>query len=204
MGFPSSEKKGHQILGVLSAKRAEALLTSWVNIPGSWPIHWPDHDEMQKFSDSQRRMQRLFRDLDEGDRQIIGHPWLRDFLRLAWNSRDLREREWFIFKMREFYNDMVRRREMTMDAIREDERQRVHANSLTNAVPKITGLEAALYHFLRNARRARRCANEKCETPYFFMSRKGQRYCSDICAIPARLAGQRRWWNENRGKSKRR
>ena len=46
-----------------------------------------------------------------GDPEItpIGHPWLREMLRRAWeSSNNQREREWLCFRMRDTYAVMVR------------------------------------------------------------------------------------------------
>jgi hypothetical protein len=35
-----------------------------------------------------------------------------------------------------------------------------------------------------------------CAAPYFIASRRSQRYCSDICSIPAQRAYKRKWWGD--------
>jgi hypothetical protein len=70
--------------------------------------------------------------------------------------------------------------------------------------PPVTPVEAALFHFQHEAHRALHCRNRDCPAPYFFMTEKGQKFCCSECRRPARLEGQRRWWHENRSKSKRR
>jgi hypothetical protein len=46
----------------------------------------------------------------------------------------------------------------------------------------------------QNRPRARYCANPECPAPYFFVKRKNQRYCSEICAAPAQRELKRKWW----------
>jgi hypothetical protein len=58
-----------------------------------------------------------------------------------------------------------------------------------NAVP-------ALSYTVKAGDKARYCANPECPAPYFFVQRKNQRYCSEICAAPAQRELKRRWWAE--------
>jgi hypothetical protein len=51
--------------------------------------------------------------------------------------------------------------------------------------------------FMYLSGRTSRCGNPDCHTPYFFATRRSQKYCSDTCAIPAQQASKRRWWAEN-------
>lgn len=44
------------------------------------------------------------------------------------------------------------------------------------------------------------CRNNDCPAPYFLLRRTDQKYCSDVCARPAKRAAKLRWWHENRGK----
>ena len=53
---------------------------------------------------------------------------------------------------------------------------------------------------IRVAGRMRFCRNKECLSPFFMGKRKDQRYCSDICAAPAKREAKRKWWKENRGK----
>lgn len=52
-----------------------------------------------------------------------------------------------------------------------------------------------LYH----AHYLRICPNSDCRARYFIAGRKDQKYCSPVCAEPAKLAAKRKWWNTNRG-----
>lgn len=47
------------------------------------------------------------------------------------------------------------------------------------------------------------CRNQECPAPYFLAKRRDQKYCSDICATPAKRASKLRWWHENPGKKPR-
>jgi len=40
------------------------------------------------------------------------------------------------------------------------------------------------------------CANADCPAPYFFAIRRGQKYCSEVCAGPAQREFKRSWWRD--------
>jgi hypothetical protein len=41
------------------------------------------------------------------------------------------------------------------------------------------------------------CANPQCCTPFFFVCRKGQRFCSEKCAGSGNREAKRRWWKRH-------
>lgn len=197
----SSKKHSHQILGVISAARAVSLLLDWVNMPGMWPLRDEGHPELLKFRDAQLRMQRRYGELSDQP-GVIGHPFLREFLRKAWISSDTRERDWYLFELREIYNQMARRGKMSLRERQQDDLA-VEVSDPRYSPPPIGPLEAALFYFQRIGHRARYCLNKECSAPYFFATRKGQKYCSEKCALPAQQEAKRKWWHANRGKKKR-
>ncbi len=54
---------------------------------------------------------------------------------------------------------------------------------------------------MANADRMGYCRNPECPAPYFLAKRRDQKYCSDICATPAKKAAKLKWWHEHRGKT---
>jgi hypothetical protein len=181
-------------------------------MPGAWPIaavyrklsgSTVSEEETRRFSDAADRMQRRYKKLSPRP-STIGHLWLRDMLRRAWDAKDTRERDWYLFRFRDHYQQMVRRYEMTHDELVRDELAAVDVTTPRIALPPVDAIEAAAFYFQHQARRARHCENEDCPAPYFFISKKGQRYCSPVCSKPAQRAAKRRWWNENRATQKRR
>ena len=57
--------------------------------------------------------------------------------------------------------------------------------------------------------RFRYCGNPECVTPFFFESRRGQRFCSEQCAAVGNREAKKRWWKKHgkkwrRAKAKRR
>lgn len=52
------------------------------------------------------------------------------------------------------------------------------------------------------ADRMRHCPNPTCPAPYFIGQRRSQRYCSDVCALPAQREFKRIWWRDH-GKNRR-
>jgi hypothetical protein len=63
--------------------------------------------------------------------------------------------------------------------------------------PEELPIEKALYHLLKQHKRARHCPNRDCPAPYFFVSRHSQRYCSETCAQSGERETKRRWWAEH-------
>jgi hypothetical protein len=41
------------------------------------------------------------------------------------------------------------------------------------------------------------CKNAECPAPYFFPGRRGQKYCSETCAVPAQRAFKKQWWRKH-------
>lgn len=199
MTIKSSHKRGRQILGIISPSQAENLLTDWANLPGPWPLVDMDQESSMKFVDAQKRMRRRHGKF-LGD--PVGHLFLRDLLRRAWSTSDLREREWLCFRLRDSYASMVRRHDMNTEERRKDDTTDVIGPRYS--APPVTPLEGAIFHFQHQAKRAFRCPNLECPAPYFFVSKKGQKYCSGACAQPAQRESKRKWWQENRAKPKRR
>lgn len=200
MNSKSSHKSSHHILGAISADRAERLLTDWANLPGAWPLQSEGKEALRRLADAQKYMRHRYRDL-LGDSGAIGHPWLRDMLRRAWDTGNIREREWICFRFRDAYASMVRRIPMSAEE-RRTEDLRADVAGPRYGAPPVNPIEAAIFHF-QHSRKARRCRNIDCAEPYFFASKKGQEFCCRDCALPAQRAAKRKWWNENR-KSKRR
>lgn len=194
---PKSRKRSpREILGTISAKKAEKLLTDWANLPGSWPLADTDKESLTKFVDAQKRVKIHHASFP---RDPVGHLWLRDMLRRVWTCSEPREREWVLFRFRDAYSAMVRREPLTAET-RTEEDLAADTSGPRYAPPPITPVEAAAFYLHKNLKRALYCPNPACLTPYFFLKRKGQRHCSTPCADVARRESKRRWWNNNRSK----
>jgi hypothetical protein len=99
-------------------------------------------------------------------------------LQRVWDERDQRIREWYLFELRREFRD--------------------ETNPEEKGPPPLNPFEWTLYYFQRNWDRARHCENPDCPAPYFLSrDRKPQKYCSPICAGPAKTAAKLRWWNEH-------
>ena len=133
--------------------------------------------------------------------------WL--LLQKAWDAPDQRKRDWYIHSMENFFHRLRPTRDleeslghaMVSQVLPEIQQPGSLLFSMGEPPATPTALEAALFYFKQNVRHLRHCPTTHCPAPLFFAERKGQRYCSPECAEPARLASQRRWWRENRGKS---
>jgi hypothetical protein len=227
----SRHKRAQQTLGGLSAKEAEAFLFEWANLPGPWPMHFTNDksgwESMKVASAAAERIQKRYASLAAGDLYrapsfltagdlrkkkkeafleitgIVGNPWLREMLRRAWDTPDSREREWLCFRIRDHFAVMMRRRNMTHEEMLKEESD-VTITGPRYTAPPITPFEAAIFHFQNQDKRVRHCRNPECQEPYFFARKRNQEYCSPDCAEYGQRESKKKWWNENRGKSKRR
>jgi len=207
----TSQKSSHRFLG---DKQIERFLLDCVNSRTSFD-EWKSNPRQ-----GEQAMQRMtstypeFFEVELPELRTKTSEWLmvdgvQRYLRPAWNTTDPREREWLIFQARQ---DYFRVRVAIPCAIVRCETEGIdpaeHAAVFGNRVdaelmktPPLTTLERALYYFQRHSGRARRCANPECPAPYFFASKKGQKYCTSKCSAPSQREQKRRWWRENRAKN---
>jgi hypothetical protein len=115
-----------------------------------------------------------------------------ELLRKAWDARtldwtnkkkpvmvpDQRRRDWYLTDAESFYHTAQ--------------------NRFGDPPSRVTPLEALVYYFRRNGDHALHCPNPDCPAPYFFATKKGQKYCSEKCAEPTQRAAKLRWWHENK------
>lgn len=193
----SSQKQTPHFLGTT---RAERLLTEWANIPDPQSVH----------ADAAiaRLIGRYPQVFPEPAQDRPHHHWetvlyVRGYLRKAWDAPDSRHRDWYIFKVRDTYRFSTERGvwEPRRDAAGQPLDPSDQDLEQWNAPPPLTCFEQAMYHFHRISDRARHCANPECPAPYFFATKKGQKYCSVTCSAPAQREQKRRWWRQNRGKT---
>ena len=109
-----------------------------------------------------------------------------------WTEPDYRQKEWGVFAFRyalyKWGDNSLRK--IDLFKILYDPAKRFR-------VPPPTPFELALSYLVKAGDRARYCANPECPAPYFFVKRKNQRYCSEICAAPAQRELKRKWWSEH-------
>jgi hypothetical protein len=158
---------------------------------------------------------------------------LRHLLRAAWDDPDLRRREWFCFLLRKLHAESERLAEslgedgakLISDAQVKKDRleyflkpggRRPVAEMLYNLSdsdlvaayrdanpPALNEFESAVFHLQRNLNHALHCRNPTCASPYFFLTKKGQKYCGiPACTLWGQRESGKRWWRENRAKPK--
>lgn len=240
----SPEKAADQVLG-MPVKVISDFLMECVNLPdplatvvpiretpyANWSTDCPPFDRWL------RKWQRLFTFQSEGENgkwisAKIPREQLRLFvpkLRVAlcriWTEQDARQRDWYFYRLRSTYQQMIARVENPglADITDEQRMEELHETSrargdnpeqkarffetwtgadLLERVPRLCPLEAALYWLQTNQRKMLRCSGPMCAAPYFFRMEKGQKYCSPECADPARRESKLRWWNESRNSPK--
>jgi hypothetical protein len=209
-----SRKQGHHSLAPSLPKRAETMLMSLANVPGEWPLI----DDVVAYTRTMAALERARSRHADAFEDCPAIPLLviRDLLRKAWTAPDLRQQEWYLFRARHLHKETVHRVRRVQEAAKSSAKlareNPTIPGTLAEAVmalaqsepPPLTSFEEAAAYMQRNLHRVLYCPGAECPAPYFFRKKKGQRYCTDACAVPAMLAGKRRWWTENRAKSKRR
>jgi len=206
----SSYTRERYVLGILAPSRAQEFLRELANLPGEFsPI--PNELAYSRAMSAINRLRRKYPGAF-GEVPYIGTLVLRDLVRKAWSAPDPRHAEWYLFRLRNLQYGAAHRMRTVQRASTasakpepeipggipgtENEAKRFMEQS---EPPPKTDIEAALVYLQKNLGRARFCPNEDCATPYFFLTKKGQKFCSPECATPARQESKRRWWQENRG-----
>jgi len=214
----------------MSDARAEALVVEWANIETAYPITaeppFSDGDRTAiRLADAAilrlvKRYPEVFCSLPPvpkppavRDSDLANTHWeivagVQQFLRLAWEASEMREREWHIFAARSnFHNNTVYmpvfigKLRASPDVIKTlDEPRNAEEERLRLSVPAFTPFEQSMHHLQRIAKRMRHCQNPECPAPYFLAQKKSQRYCCSKCSAPMQRAQKREWWRQNRGK----
>jgi hypothetical protein len=190
----SPEYLSNNILGMISAKRAERLLYEWVNLP----LHPKNRKDVgQKSAEFDRMITRYpeiftFSDSQESYR-VLGT--VRDGLRMIWDSHDSRQRDWDIYTLRGHYQ-RAHSRNVVSDLIRSDSEI-----DFFPGLPRLTPFDAGMIYLqTRLVFRMLHCPNSECVAPYFFKSPKVkvQKYCSQVCGNPARRASKLRSYHAHK------
>jgi hypothetical protein len=233
----SPKKAEHQVLGVWSKDEIQKFLMECVNLPD--PISYPPY--RPHFERWLRKWQRIFTFQSEGkdgkwreveiprERLELFVPKMQAALYRIWSEQDVRQRDWYLFRLRDAYHHMIVRAEnpdllvdltdrkavnrlleleRTSHSRKDNPGQRARffeswmGTELLEYVPRVCPFEASIYWLQINSGIMLRCGGPTCAAPYFFRTEKGQKYCSPECADPARRGAKLRWWNENRAKKK--
>jgi hypothetical protein len=185
----SSEKRGHQILGAMPEKRARAFLLNCVNL----------HSEPERREAEFRRLSTLYADVvpdvpyTRQREAALAFRFLSFLLKRGWDAPTQREREWYFREAESFGRYLTAK---DAEKTEWDDSHLMYRFVKPPAQP--SPLEAVFHYLWRNVKHALRCGNPECQIPYFFATKKSQKYCSYECAEPARRASKLRWWNENR------
>ncbi len=195
----SSEKHGHQILGILPERRAEEFLVDCANLGANHVLHSKGDRDIAAatFRQLKKRYPDIMPHMDSPSRLpalVASFSYLSFLLRKGWDAPTLREREWYFGDAESLarYMHSEQPEGWTTD----------YAPWITyrfsDPPTRATSFEAVFYHLRRHIDNAQHCAGPECAAPYFFATKKSQKYCSSECADPARRASKLRWWNENR------
>jgi hypothetical protein len=197
----SSDKHGHQILGILSEKRAEAFLIDCANLEST-----PQSKESDLLRLSTRYGDFVSCPVSSARRLELSSAFgfLALLLQKGWDAPTMRERVWF-FRDAESFSRRLTAKDAEWGRWDTHHKSpdypatlRVITYTFVNPPAQPTPLEAVFHYLWQYTERAQHCANPECPAPYFFATKKSQKYCSPECAEPARRASKLRWWNENR------
>jgi hypothetical protein len=124
--------------------------------------------------------------------RLYSTPSFRAALRAIWIAPDYRTKEWGVFRLIE--SAMITEAN-SINGIEPATLNIVEGRVLP--LPSPTPLEQCLRYLLRNTNKTVFCSHSECPAPFFFGSRKSQKYCSTVCALPAQRKFKREWWSKN-------
>jgi len=141
------------------------------------------------------------------------------YLRKAWDAPDLGQSDWYTWTAQSEYEYqaasakhnvrplgqvMERNEHGTIVRRSAEDRAKIEAAIRETDEPPavITSVEAAIFYLRHNRDNALHCPNPECPAPYFFRSKKGQKFCSPECAKPSIRESKRQWWAVNRAKER--
>jgi hypothetical protein len=218
MPLKSSEETDAKKSRAISKPRAERFLLHLANLRGAWPLDENDETELRRTIEALDNFRPRYSDV-LADSEPVGILILRDFLRKAWDATSARQRDWYIFKFRDYSQKMTDRVSRVSESSGTSPRSKLapippvlaatfaEAAALTaqSEPSDLSALEMIGLDFLpKLIRRAKRCANPNCQVmPYFFAKKNSRKFCSETCSIPTQRAAKLRWWDDNR-RSKRR
>jgi len=210
---------GDRKAAVRDERRAEDILCAWANFV------WKTDTVEAGLARLASRWPEVFR--DPIGRKIAGDDikWfigIRKHLREAWDERDQKAREWYVYKVRDLYataiNDpekevlellgySARSAPVPSDTIELGKSMIANMRRqglVVDDPPRDVPFERIMYHFQRRLRSALHCANPDCPAPYYFKEDgvRTQKYCCEDCSQAARKDSQDRYWHE-KGKQRR-
>jgi hypothetical protein len=128
------------------------------------------------------------------DVELIRKYWLmplRDTLQAIWRVKDVRAKQWGIFKIRQDYfsHDDPRFNNTPLPT---------YASYFK---PKELGppdfFERSFIQMIDHVHKTRICKNPDCDAPYYFATRNNQKYCHPECAKPSQREYKKSWWRRN-------
>lgn len=129
-------------------------------------------------------------------------PWyvpiivLRQDTRKVWEASSPRDKEYLIFSLREMvlrgaHEHSLAKRHSSPD------NPYAYLQLVNKQVPPEHQFEQISRYFLTTAKNTKKCQNPECPAPYFFATRRSQRFCGTECAKLAQRESKRKWWRAN-------
>lgn len=172
-----------------STSRSEKVYRPTARLRAITERHWP---ELWKEVPDQNT------DVETRARQVILK--IRTYLRLFWEAKTPRARNWYIFRAREYYERL--RILPDLFGYGESVRSSV-AEAKLDQPPAINNIERALYDLQKRAdfpsKAPRVCPNDDCQGERYFLSKKkGQKFCTQECSQRAKLGVKRDSYHKNK------
>src|SRR5215469_6862612 len=138
-------------------------------------------------------------DADIRGREVLKK--IRTYLRRFWEAKTPRERDWHIYRAREYYE----RLRILPDVLAFGTQSAQVADALLDQLPPDSHISKALYELQKRATKKslapRICPNDDCRGERYFLGKKtGQKYCSDACSQAGSRGIKLEWYHDNKDK----
>jgi hypothetical protein len=188
-----------------SKKWIESFLTDCANLPLGNTSIWDETDKRAQkviarypevFAGIGLKMQRGQETWTSRGLGALAHG-----LQRIWDAPNLWSRNWYIYKLADFYHGAKAETEYLRPYGGRNPGSFDDVISATEEPPPASDpFMLALVH-LQRTDKARHCPNAACLAPYFFATKRRQMQCSLECAAECSREQKRRWWADNRAKN---
>jgi hypothetical protein len=190
------------VLAPGSKKWIERFLTDCANLPNEMSV-WRETDKRAEKVIA--RYPDVFAGIELKDNEgqetrtshgigVIAHD-----LRRIWDAPNLWARNWYIYKLANFYHGAKAETEYLRPYGGKDPGSFDDVIAATEEPPPANDpFMLALVH-LQRTDKARHCPNTTCAAPYFFATKHRQKHCTPECASECTREQKRKWWHSRNG-----
>ena len=216
----SSTKTQLDVLGGFSPVKFRRFLVDSANLPN--PIDYPGHRSQferwlsdwgrfftfkveieikSKVRDGQTRISSGWKSTPVPRENLaVLAPVVRTTLNRLWVETEARQRDWYIYRLRDAHRQMVRQLEDWGEMAMAEWGKGNTISQLTDYVlqqiPEHSFFESAMCWLQRHQNLLRMCRGVGCDAPYFLRTGRRHVYCKP-CANIARRRAKLHWWNNS-------